>query len=166
MGFPRQDDVKIVLLNLYPIAATHDSFVSLVGDAKNMKEFEDESFDVVFSNSVIEHVGGFEQQRQMANEVRRVGKRIFLQTPNRYFPIEPHFLFPLFQFLPTRFQVYIIQHFSPGWLGKAADREQANKIVSSIRLLTKKELGILFPGVSIHQEKAFGLAKSFVVEKR
>lgn len=57
-----------------------------------MKQFQDNEFDAVFSNSVIEHVGDYEAQRQMANEIMRVGKRYFVQTPNFYFPIEPHIL--------------------------------------------------------------------------
>ena len=63
-----------------------------------MDFFKDKSFDAVFSNSVIEHVGTFEDQKMMANEVIRVTNFYFIQTPNLYFPIEPHFLVPFFQF--------------------------------------------------------------------
>jgi 2-polyprenyl-3-methyl-5-hydroxy-6-metoxy-1,4-benzoquinol methylase len=60
------------------------------------------SFDIVFSNSVIEHVGDAESQQQFAHEIARVGRAYWVQTPNRRFPVEPHLLTPFLHFLPTR----------------------------------------------------------------
>jgi hypothetical protein len=60
-----------------------------------MPQYRDKEFDIAFSNSVIEHVGNDLRIRQMADEVRRVGRN-YLQTPNYYFPLEPHFFFPFF----------------------------------------------------------------------
>ena len=62
--------------------------------------FEDGSFDVVFSNAVIEHVGGVEEQRRFVAEVLRVGRRAFITTPNRWFPVEVHTRLPLVHWLP------------------------------------------------------------------
>jgi SAM-dependent methyltransferase len=62
--------------------------------------FPDKSFDVVFSNAVIEHITGRERQRQFAREVMRVGKSWFITTPNYWFPLEVHYLLPFMQFLP------------------------------------------------------------------
>ena len=62
--------------------------------------FEDKSFDVVFSNAVIEHVGGEEQQRRFVAEALRVGRRVFITTPNRWFPVEVHTRLPLVHWLP------------------------------------------------------------------
>ena len=62
--------------------------------------FEDGSFDVVFSNAVIEHVGGEEEQRRFVAEALRVGRRAFITTPNRWFPIEVHTRLPLVHWLP------------------------------------------------------------------
>ncbi len=125
--------------------------------------FASKSFDVIYSNSIIEHIGRFEDQTRMANEVRRVGKRYFLQTPNRWFPIEPHFLFPFFQFLPVSIRVFLLRNFPLGWIGKIPDAKRAREIVKSIRLLDRKELRELFPGAHFYEEKFFGLTKSFVV---
>jgi hypothetical protein len=124
--------------------------------------FSNKEFDIVYSNSVIEHVGSYNDQRQLANEVMRVGKKYFIQTPNLYFLIEPHFVFPLFQFLPIELRVWIVTHFSTGWYGKIPDRKQAKEIVSSIRLLNKKDFLNLFPEGNIWEEKILGLTKSFI----
>lgn len=64
--------------------------------------FDDDSFDLVFSNAVVEHVGSREQQRGFLDELLRVGKRVFVTTPNRRHPIEFHTVTPLLHYLPTR----------------------------------------------------------------
>ena len=155
--------IKIYLLNKKKEVVKHSDFISLAGDARNLQQFEDNSFDIAFSNSVIEHVGGWEDQRMMADEMLRVGKRLYLQTPNRYFLVEPHFLFPMFQFFPIGWRIFLVRNFNLGWYKRLPDRQQAEKKCRSIRLLTKTELKKLFPSASIHTERFFGLAKSFVV---
>jgi hypothetical protein len=137
-------------------------FSSVAGDARAMPEFADAEFDVVFSNSVIEHVGGLEDQRRMAEEIQRVGRRFFVQTPNRRFPIEPHTVFPLFQFLPLAARVSLVRRFQLGWIPRTPDARAARGRICSIRLLTRAEFGELFPGATIHRERVCGLTKSFV----
>jgi hypothetical protein len=157
-------NIELTLINIdpsnSPIASS--KIKRVVGDARNMKMFSNKEFDIVYSNSVIEHVGSYNDQRQLANEVMRVGKKYFIQTPNLYFLIEPHFVFPLFQFLPIELRVWIVTHFSTGWYGKISDIKQAKKIVSSIRLLNKKDFLNLFPEGKIWEEKILGLTKSFI----
>ena len=163
MDFTKEPDVKIVLLNLSKVDVYHKNLISVQGDARRMDAFTDQEFDVVFSNSVIEHVGGYDQQCQMANEVKRVGKSYFIQTPNRFFPIEPHFLLPFFQFLPLGLKIFLVHHFDIGWHKRTPDKQKAAQLVNSIRLLTEKELKKLFPGANIYKEKLFGLTKSLIV---
>ena len=110
----------------------------------------------------VEHVGGYADQMRMANEVMRVGKRHFIQTPNRYFPLEPHFLFPFFQFFPVVFRVWLLQNFKLGWFSRTPDPATAKEIVKSIRLLGRDEFLALFPGSSLYEEKVLGVTKSFV----
>ena len=155
------DQVFITLLNLTQIDVSFPNVTSIAGDARAIMA-EDASFDVVFSNSVIEHVGTYQDQLQMAKEVRRVGKRYFVQTPNRYFPLEPHFLFPLFQFLPINIRVLLLQNFELGWFSKTPDKMRAREIIESICLLDKREFLLLFPNAEIYEEKIFGMTKSFV----
>jgi hypothetical protein len=161
MGF-HDEDVDIVLLNTEPPAQDDGRFTFVQGDARRMDFFADRAFDVVFSNSVIEHVGDFEDQRSMADEVRRVGRRHFVQTPNRWFPIEPHFLVPGFQFLPVAARARLLTRFDLGWIPRTPDLDAARRRVQEIRLLTRRELGRLFPGSRIHTERVLGMAKSFV----
>ena len=65
--------------------------------------FRDGEFDLYFSNAVIEHVGGEERQRAFVAEAVRVARRVFITTPNRWFPIEVHTRLPLVHWLPERF---------------------------------------------------------------
>ena len=162
MGF---DDrrVAVTLMNRSPIECESRVMRNLVGDARDMRVFGDQEFDIVFSNSVIEHVGSFDDQRAMAAEVRRVGKRYFVQTPNRYFPIEPHFLFPAFQFLPLRVRAGMLARRDVGWYKKAGSYEEAFAEVSAVRLLSLREFRTLFPEGHLYKERFCGLTKSFVM---
>lgn len=81
---------------------------------------------------------------------------------NAYFPIEPHFLFPYFQFLPVRVRVFLVRHFSLGWVDRTPDREAAGALVRSVRLLSASEMKKLFPQSTLYREKVLGLTKSFV----
>jgi hypothetical protein len=156
------DDLQIIPLNVEAQTVSLPNFTLVSGDGRAMPRFRAKQFDIVFSNSTIEHLGTFENQRQMAEEVRRVGKRYYVQTPNRYFPVEPHFLFPAFQFLPVAVRVWLLRHCQLGWYSRIPDRRQALREVASIRLLTKAEMKRLFPEARLFEERFLGLVKSFV----
>lgn len=162
IGYLNNSRVRITLLNLQHQDIISNNITSVEGDACNISQFPDKSFDIVFSNSVIEHVGNMDRQKQMANEVSRVGRAYFIQTPNFWFPMEPHFLVPGFQFFPLRLQVCLLMNFNVGWGGKRKDRTEAKKIAESIRLLTQKDLKFLFPDARIYKERFAGFAKSLI----
>jgi 2-polyprenyl-3-methyl-5-hydroxy-6-metoxy-1,4-benzoquinol methylase len=162
MGFTGSSRIRITLLNLNKENISSANMQSIVGNAIDLKELKDQSFEIVFSNSVIEHVGDFEAQRGMAKEVMRIGKRYFIQTPNYWFPMEPHFLFPGFQWFPVSMRVWLVRHFDLGWYDKISDPEQARDLINHNRLLTKQEFKKLFPQAKLHEEKIFGLVKSFI----
>jgi len=140
-------------------------------DATNMKKINNNSIDIVFSNSFIEHVGSFEQQKLMAEDIKRISKSFYIQTPNKFFPIELHFLFPLFQFSPIYIKAFLIRYikaflirnFNLGWYKKEKDRKKSFAIAKEIRLLSNKELIDLFPGCNIYEERIFGITKSFII---
>jgi hypothetical protein len=155
--------IEIVLLNLHLVEVTRPNMRAVVGNATAMPEFDDQQFDVVFSNSVIEHVGGPVEQARMADEVRRVGLRYYVQTPSRRFPIEPHFVFPFFALLPVSVRASLVQHFSLGWYRKIPDRADAERLVESVQLLTARELQRIFPEARLVREKLAGVTKSVTV---
>ena len=165
MDFMRESDVEITLFNRSKIQVSYPNFTSIVGDARDMGQFGDNEYDVVFSNSLIEHVGSYVEQKRVAHEIVRIGKRYFVQTPNYYFPIEPHFLFPFFQHLPLKLKVFLLRHFNLGWYKKTKNHQKATETVNSIRLLRERELKQLFPGAKIYREKFFGLTKSLIFYK-
>jgi SAM-dependent methyltransferase len=166
MGIERYPNVHILLLNLYKQPVSMKNIESMVGDGCRMDEFESGQFDIVFSNSVIEHAGDFNRQMNMANEIRRVGKNYFVQTPNYYFPIEPHFMFIGFQWLPVSVRVFLIRHFNLGWIEKIPDYNKAVKMIEDTRLLKYSELNSMFPDAKIYREKYLGFTKSFVVYEK
>ena len=101
--------------------------------------FPPRSFDWVFCNAVIEHVGGWVRQTQFADEIRRVSARgYFVATPNKYFPLEPHTLLPFFQFLPPGIQRRAVR-FSPGYVTRYEE----------IHLVSAGELRQLFPEAEV-----------------
>lgn len=156
---------QIILLNTEKYETHHSGISSVVGDARNMNEFMDQSIDIVFSNSVIEHLGTFENQLKMANEVNRIGKKYFIQTPSYYFPIEPHFLFPFFHWFPISIRIFMVQHLSLGYFKKQETKKDAEKLVREHRLLKKKEFKSLFPDAQIITERFMGFAKSYIAIK-
>jgi hypothetical protein len=156
---------SITLLNLWKEPAGLPKLNSVSGDARDLSEYGEQSVDVIFSNSVIEHVGGLREQQRMAREVQRIGKRYIIQTPNRFFPLEPHFLVPFFQFFPTRFRALLHHQFTLGWWRRQPDYLEALAEVESIRLLDRTELTYLFPGSTLITEKLAGLTKSLIVTK-
>ena len=164
MAITGSEKCKIILLNReFFTIDDYPYMTSIVGDGRDMAMFPDDMFDLVISNSVIEHVGNYTNQQQIANEIKRVGKNYFVQTPNYFFPIEPHFLIPFFQFYPLRIRMFLLSHFNIGYYHKIRKQSDAFNIISSIRLLHKRDLMNLFPDSIIMKEKLCGVTQSLLV---
>ena len=162
-GWAGRDDVDVTLVNLVEEDTGHGNLTSVVGDATNLANVADGQYDVAFSNSVIEHLFTYEAQAAMGREMQRVAKAFWVQTPNFWFPMEPHFLVPGWQYLPQRARVEIIRRRACGWRGPCPDPDEARRTVAEVRLLRRRELRRLFPEATIIEEKLAGLTKSFVV---
>jgi hypothetical protein len=158
----------VTLLNLYhPVAAKPlpKRFVQEVGDGCNLRHL-DQSFAIAYSNSVIEHLHTLENQRRFAAELRRVGRQVFVQTPNRWFPIEPHFVTAFIHFLPWRIAQKLLPIFSFRGLFRSGDNMDTKKLATELRLLSCREMKALFPDCEIHREKWLGLTKSIIAVRR
>ena len=158
---------KIHLLNLYeskvPENETHQ-FSSSVGNGLSL-EYKKGEVDLIFSNSVIEHVGSYENQQIFAGEVRRVSDKYIVQTPSIWFPLEPHSLIPLFQFLPHPIRALLIMTFNINYFPKAKTYKEAIKVSHSTLMFTHKRFKQLFPEAEIQVERFLGIPKSYTAIK-
>lgn len=140
-----------------------DIFTHTTGDACSMPEFSTDSFHLVHSNSVIEHVGGWPQMKAFAREVQRVAAHFYVQTPYYWFPIEPHYVMPFFHWLPKPAQVRLIRSFTLGNRGRARNLDEAlTKLEDAPRMLDFKTFRLLFPDCRIVKERLFLLTKSLI----
>lgn len=162
----RQNNAHITLLNLpedLPARQDDAFFRHATGNACDMREFPDNSFHLVHSNSVIEHVGGWPQMKRFAGEVSRVAPCLYVQTPYYWFPVEPHFLTPFFHWLPKPAQVRLLRSFTLGNRGRARDLDDAlTKMEDAPRMLDLKSFRLLFPDCRILKEKFLLLTKSLI----
>jgi hypothetical protein len=96
----------------------------------------------------------------MASEVQRVGALHFVQTPNKHFWVEPHYILPFFDYLPAKIKYLILTKTKLSRLKKWSDAD-ARQYISEIRLLTFSEFKRLFPKSNMYKEFFMGLVKSF-----
>lgn len=163
-SFLRDHQVKITVINIYPQKNMPQNgiFEFVKGDGRELSQFPDNLFHLAHSNSVIEHVGDFDDMQQFAGEIQRVARHHFVQTPNHWFPIEPHVVFPFFQFFPIKIRIWLIMQFSLGWWQKTSNPDFARQRVESIRLLTRRQFQRLFPNSTIYKERFALMVKSFI----
>ena len=155
----------VTILNLGIQGPQSGRFDWVLGDARKLP-FPDGSFEIVFSNSVIEHLGSAEDQRRFANEVRRVGPSYYVQTPNRNFFLEPHVVTPFFHWLPRKWQRRLLRNFTLwGWITRP-DANAQDRYLNTTRMLNCAEFRALFPDAEIWKERFLGLTKSFVAAQR
>lgn len=146
-------------------APTEGKIVKQRGDGRRLA-FADASFDVAFSNSVIEHVGGWDDQRAFAAEVARVAKHYFVQVPNRNFFIEPHFVAPFLQFLPRRLAVLYARYLTPWGIYWHPTRTACENAVDGVKLLTFRQMRQLFPDAELVRERFLGMTKSIIAVRQ
>lgn len=152
---------EITCVNLTRFAGDGDPVRCIQGDATDLHFIGDNAFDIAFSNSVIEHVGRV-KMALFAREASRVAKRLYIQTPDYWFPIEAHVRLPGFQWLSASIRAFMLQRWQLGYFPKAATREDARRLVDETDLLTAREMTALFPGATIQHERFMGLSKSLV----
>ena len=143
--------------------AVEDWIRPVVADACDLPPaVRGERFDLVFSKSVLEHLGGFARCSAFADTVHSLAEHHWVQTPYRYFPIEPHFLFPGFQQLPVRVRTQITARWPIGNYARVKTSEDAMERVLGIELLSVAEMSHYFPDSKIERERIAGLTKSLI----
>ena len=152
----------VTAVNLYEANFVHPTVTMIEGDALRADELVGgQTFDLVFSNSVIEHVGGHSARRRFAELARSLAPRYVIQTPYRYFPVEPHWMFPGFHFLPVKARGYLAPRWplghTHGWAARAAVNE-----VMATHLLAASEMKEYFPDSNIVFERIGGVPKSMI----
>ncbi|HLH47436.1 MAG TPA: hypothetical protein VKV25_09765 [Acidimicrobiales bacterium] len=154
---------SVVLLNPDEQPTTLPWIRSVAGDACDPPaDIRATQFDLVFSNSTIEHVGGHLRRRQFADTVRTAAPRAWVQTPNRYFPLEPHWVLPAGQFIPPRPRAAIVRRWPLRPRGFPRDVRTALNEIMDIELLSRAQLAWYFPEATIRSERVLGLAKSLI----
>ena len=158
---------RIDCLNIHEVDWQSSQFpdyqiTTSIGDGCSL-EYENNSYDILFSNSVIEHVGGWDKQQAFAREARRVGSRIWVQTPALECPLEPHFLAPFVHWMPIFVRRRILRWLTPwGWIEKPT-QEEIDETIAFTQLLSKRQVKELFPDCTIMTERLLWIfPKSYI----
>jgi hypothetical protein len=134
----------------------HHTFHTVEGNALDVVQFRNRSFDLVFSNSVIEHVGPAENQAAFAREVRRLGKAYWVQTPSKWFPIEAHCGVPFYWLYPQ----WVRDALMKGWQKRLP--QWWSDYMGETRVLSRRQMAELFPEAITAIEYFYGIPKSYV----
>jgi hypothetical protein len=121
----------------------------VVGDGRRLP-FADRSFDIAFSNAVIEHVGREQDQRKFVAEACRVADRVFLSTPNRWFPVDAHTMIPFAHWLPLRWRNAMYRLLGRGQFASE----------TALRLIGERELRSFVPRgftARVIRQRSFGI---------
>lgn len=156
--------VRITLVNPGGIDEVADPrlFTIIDGDACALPQYEDHAFDMVHSNSVIEHVGDWARMEAFASECRRLAPRYYVQTPYFWFPVEPHFSAPFFHWRSEQSRARSLLKRRHGFSQRAPDMGAAMRDVQHARLLDKAQFRFLYPDAAHHDEVVAGLTKSLI----
>jgi len=170
-GYWRQMGIEshVTLVNIHTLEQDQlkedSQFTFIEADGCDLP-FDDDSFDLVYSNSVIEHLFTEENQRKFASEIMRVGDAYWVQTPAKEFPVEPHVLTPFIHWFPKKIQLSLAKWFTVrSWIldQSRPTRQSIYDLTEEVCLLTKGGICKLFPHGKIRVEKFIGFRKSYVM---
>ena len=146
-----------------PRDARDPRFEYRAGDVCELSRWRTGEFDLAFSQGTLDHLGLYARQERFAAELRRVGRRYAVRAPNHWFPVDPDYRVPLWQYLPARLRVTLVRRFPIGQIDRATCDADARRWVEETRLVTAAELRALFPDGRVLRERLCGLTKSFCV---
>lgn len=156
--------LHVTTVNIDPFDGA-DWITHIVGDACDMSILDQVGeHDLVVSNSLLEHVGGYERRRQLAEVIHAAAYFHWVQTPTRSFPVEPHYVFPLLQHLPLRMRASVVRRWPLNHVPVRTRREAMEQVLAT-ELVSATEMRHLFPRSEIWHERWCGLSKSLVATK-
>lgn len=162
INFLKKYKCKITLLNINKFEIKNPNyFLFERRDITKIINFK-KKYDIAFSNSTIEHLYNLKNMTIFSKNLINSAEYYYCQTPNKSFFIEPHFLFPFFQYLNFSSQLFLIRNFNLGYIGKIRQTEKAIDILNSIKLLSYDDVKVLFKNSNIEFEKIFFLKKSII----
>ena len=160
--------ISVLLVNYddeIPQDQVDHRFTQLQADACDLSIFDDNTFHLAHSNSVVEHVGNWERMQKFAYETNRVACTYYMQTPNFNFPIEPHYMMPFIHWMPEQTRAFLLQKINMGHCERVPNVVKAMDVVQSIQLLNRSMVEGLFPDARIEKECLGGLCKSLIAIK-
>jgi hypothetical protein len=172
LDFLREHGAKITVLNIVETelklgASEPDLFIARVGDGCDLSDMADGQFDLVHSNSVIEHVGNWARMKQFAAETRRVGRSYYVQTPYYWFPVDPHYYrLPMIHWLPRPIQARLLARVPIASIGRIGSLDAAFKTLDGTQLLDRHQFEVAFPDATLVRERVAGLIKSLVAVRQ
>lgn len=158
--------LEITLINPKEELSSGGVFSFRAGDATDLGDLDDMSFDLAHSNSVIEHVGDWAKMSAMAANLRRLAPAYYAQTPYFWFPIEPHFRAAFIHWLPEQLRYRLVMRLALGFAERKRSVDEAMIRVQSARLLDKGQMRALFPDATHVDERFCGLTKSLIAMRR
>lgn len=157
----RSDRVSITLVNTEAQRVSRPrQFRAVLRSATDPDLFAGRTFDIAHSNSVIEHVGSRSEMAAFAGNMRRLAPRLYCQTPNYWFPYEPHFRAPGFQYLPVAARKALLRRYDLGFFNRVETDAEAAAIVRHHDLIGARQMRAFFPDARISFETIYGLRKS------
>jgi hypothetical protein len=154
------DNRVVTILNLVRQDCSKHHFI--VGDGRHI-EYDDNSFDLAYCNSVIEHIGTWDDQKMLAAELRRIAPALWVQTPNHWFPLDVHYLTLFLHWWPRLLRNhFIVRWFTGwGWLVRPT-RDEVERYAATVHLLSGRQMKKLFPDCKLLRERFLGFTKSLI----
>ena len=146
------------LQNLKKVKNEYNEINFLIKDALN-SDLPDNSFDIVHSNATIEHIGDRNNQLKFLSESLRISKKfVFIQTPNKLFPIDFHTKLPLIHLLPDKFYRKLLKLLGMDFY---ADIKNLNLISEKEIIYMLKKL--TFKNCKILKKKLCGITSNLIL---
>jgi Methyltransferase domain len=156
-----EEKPDVTIVNIEFGDAEDGRFHYVHSDGKSLP-YADNSFELCYSNSVIEHVGDWDARQAMAREIRRVASRYYVQTPNKWFFSDPHTVGAFLHWLPKRYHRKLVRWCTLWGLVDRPSQEQIDALLEEVELLTEREMRALFPDAKIVKERFLGMTKSII----